>query len=413
MKGNKKKVFNDPVYGFINLHSDRLFEMIMHPYVQRLRRIKQLGLTELVYPGATHTRFHHGLGAMHLMQIALNSLRNKQLEISDEEFEATLIAILLHDVGHSPFSHALEYTLVPEHSHEYFSQQIIAELAATFGKPVQLAYDIFTDRYERHFFHQLVSGQLDIDRLDYLKRDCFYTGVSEGAIGADRIIKMLYVAGDNLVVEQKGIYSIENFLYARRLMYWQVYLHKTSISAERMLVALVNRARVLMNQGAEVFAGSSLRHLLGGAYRENGVIQPATLLKHYTELDDHDIWYAIKQWVNHEDVVLSNLSKWLMNRNLFRIRLTSKPATAAQIEQARKAVMDQMGVNEEEASFFYEQGEVSNAAYHDLNEPIRILTKSGQVEVLEQASDLPNFSAMTKIVKKYYLCWPKGVNLPN
>ena len=413
MEGNKKKVFNDPVYGFINLYSDRVYEIIMHPYVQRLRRIKQLGLTELVYPGATHTRFHHALGAMHLMQVALDSLRSKQLEISDEEFEATLIAILLHDVGHSPFSHALEYTLVPEHSHEYFSQQIMAKLIVTFGKPVQLAYDIFTDRYERHFFHQLVSGQLDIDRLDYLKRDCFYTGVSEGAIGADRIIKMLYVANDNLVVEQKGIYSIENFLYARRLMYWQVYLHKTSISAERMLVALLNRARVLINRGADVFAGDSLRYLLSRAYREGGVIEPATLLKHYTELDDHDIWYAIKQWVNHEDVVLSKLSNWIINRNLFRIRLDDNRAAASRLNQVKEEISRQMGVGEEEATFFYEQGEVSNAAYHGLNEPIRILTKSGQVEVLEQASDLPNFSAMTKIVKKYYLCWPKGVNLPN
>ncbi|MEQ9440270.1 MAG: HD domain-containing protein [Cyclobacteriaceae bacterium] len=407
---NKRKVFNDPVYGFINIPTELIFDIIEHPYVQRLRRIRQLGLTDLVYPGALHTRFHHALGAMHLMQNTVDSLRNKGQEISEDECEALLIAILLHDVGHGPFSHALEYTLLKV-SHEEMSRLIMKRLEAEFGGNLGLAYRIFTNQYERKFFHQLVSSQLDIDRLDYLKRDCFYTGVSEGEIGADRIIKMLDVRNDEVVVEEKGIYSIENFLNARRLMYWQVYLHKASVSAEKMLVTIIQRVQYLLAQGVNVPASSCLSLFLENEVTLADIRQQERYLEHYTELDDYDVWCAIKSWQHHTDRTLSTLSTMLLQRRLFRIKLYNQPLEKDTIEQLRQEVQQEMRLNPDEISYFLYYGEISNAAYVIEGQKINILTKEGKIFDVVQASDLPHVKAMSQIVKKYYLCWPKTLTL--
>ena len=408
---NKKKVFNDPVYGFITVSSDLIFDIIEHPFIQRLRRIKQLGLTDLVYPGAIHTRFHHALGAMCLMQSALNSLRSKGQEISDDEYEATSIAILLHDIGHGPFSHALEYVLLPGIGHEYMSEIIMEHLAKVFGSNVYLAHQIFTDRYPRKFFHQLVSSQLDIDRLDYLKRDCFYTGVSEGSIGADRIIKMLNVMDDQIVVEEKGIYSIENFLNARRLMYWQVYLHKTSVSAEKMLVSTITRIKELVQAGEKVFASPSLLYFLENNVSLADFKNKEELLEKYCLLDDYDIWGGLKFWSWHSDPILSSLSNWLLQRKLFKIIVSNQQIDDETIKLQQQETANLLKTEIRDVHYFVKHGSISNAAYLSGGEKINILTKQGKVKDIAQASDLPNIKAMSKIVKKYYLCWPKNVNL--
>lgn len=408
---NKRKVFNDPVYGFINIPSDLIFDIIEHPYFQRLRRIKQMGMADYVYPGALHTRFHHALGSMHLMQNTLESLRHKGQEISDGEYEATLIAILLHDIGHGPFSHALEYELLPHIGHEYMSKLIIKRLGETLGGSLHLAYRIFINDYERKFFHQLVSSQLDIDRLDYLKRDCFYTGVSEGEIGADRIIKMLDVRNDQIVVEEKGIYSIENFLNARRLMYWQVYLHKASVGAEKMLVSIIKRVRHLTSRRIEVPANPPLKFFIENQPSSEHFEKKVEYLKCFINLDDYDIWSAIKLWQYHEDKVLSMLSHMLLERKLFRIRLSNKEVPPSVIQSLKEQIIDEMGVAPEDTPYFMIRGSISNAAYVSGGQKINILTKEGKVFDIAQASDLPNIKAMSKIVKKYYFCWPKRIHL--
>ncbi len=405
-------MFNDPVYGFINIPTDLIFDVIEHPYFQRLRRIRQMGLADFVYPGALHTRFHHALGAMHLMQNTLSSLRNKGQEISEDEFEATLIAILLHDIGHGPFSHALEYVLIPGVGHEQISKLIIRQLSSIFGGNMHLAYQIFTDQYERKFFHQLVSSQLDIDRLDYLKRDCFYTGVSEGEIGADRIIKMLDVRNDEIVVEEKGIYSIENFLNARRLMYWQVYLHKTSVSAEKMMISTIRRSMDLAAQGIEVPASPCLSFFINHPVTLHELEQDKACLKHYIALDDIDIWGAIKQWVHHPDYVLSELSSRMLERRLFRIKLSNEPNKESTVEALGKQISQKLNISKSDLRYFLIGGSISNAAYVSSGQKINIITKEGKIFDIAQASDLPNIKAMSKIVKKHYLCWPKDVNLP-
>jgi HD superfamily phosphohydrolase len=409
---NKRKVFNDPVYGFINVSSDLIFDIIEHPYLQRLRRIRQLGLTDLVYPGALHTRFHHALGAMHLMQNTIDSLRNKKQDISDDECEAALIAILLHDIGHGPFSHALEYVLLPGVGHEYLSRLIIRRLSNELGGAVPLAYRIFTNDYERRFFHQLVSSQLDIDRLDYLKRDCFYTGVSEGEIGADRIIKMLDVRDDRVVVEEKGIYSIENFLNARRLMYWQVYLHKTSVSAERMLVSAMRRAKQLLAQGHLLPAPPALLLFLTQDVTRDELEQHPNYLDDYLSLDDYDVWGALKQWQHHPDRVLATLSHQLLQRKLFRIQLSNDSFAQATVAQLEGAVAQSLSLTPEEVRYFVMHGVISNAAYLSGEQKIQILTKGGKIFDIAQASDLPNIKAMSRLVKKHYLCWPKSIAPP-
>jgi uncharacterized protein len=408
---NKKKIFNDPIYGFINIPGDLIFDIIEHPYFQRLRRIKQLGLTDLVYPGALHTRFHHALGAMHLMGLALANLRSKGHEISNEELEASQIAVLLHDIGHGPFSHTLEHTLLHGVSHEKLSSFIMGELNKEFGGALDLAIKIFGNSYKRKFFHQLVAGQLDIDRLDYLQRDCFFTGVSEGTIGADRIIKMLDIINNNLVVEEKGIYSVENFLSARRLMYWQVYLHKATVSAEKMMAGIIDRAKYLTQNGEEVFGSKALRLFLNDNVEFSHFQKNSIYINAFCSLDDYDIWGAIKIWVDHKDPILSYLSKELLNRKLFQIQLSNKPFDAKTLKSLSKSLCKKFNLEEKDLSYFLLKGSISNAAYIQKGEIINILSKKGKVIDVAQASDLPNIKAISKIVKKHYICWPKNVSL--
>lgn len=407
---NKKKIINDPVYGFITIKSELIFDIISHPYFQRLRHIKQLGLTDLIYPGALHTRFQHALGAMHLMGLVLDNLRQKKVEISDEEYEATQIAILLHDLGHGPFSHALEHSLLQGIKHESISYLLMAELNAHFNQALTLALKIFRNSYSRKFFHQLVSSQLDIDRLDYLKRDCFFTGVQEGTIGVDRIISMLHVHKDQLVVEEKGIYSIENFLTARRLMYWQVYLHKATVSAERMLVNLIRRAQTLTRAEAHVPASDALKLFLTNSFTLGDFKQNKDALHAFGILDDNDIWGAIKCWINNEDTILSMLSHMLLERKLFQIVLSSDPIKKTLVERIRTDVSKKYKTLRAESSYLYSYGTVTNEAYAE-GQQINILTKKGELLDIAQASDLPNIKAFTRIVKKNYLCWPKDLML--
>ncbi len=406
---NKKKILNDPVYGFITVPSDLIFDIINHPYFQRLRRIKQLGLTEMVYPGALHTRFHHALGAMHLMETALHTLKSKNNEINDKEFEASLIAILLHDIGHGPFSHALETAIFKNVHHEDLSLHIMHMLNDAFDGKLSLAIDIFTNNYNRRFFHQLVSSQLDVDRLDYLNRDSFYTGVYEGKIGADRIIKMLDVANDKLVVEEKGIYSIENFLVSRRLMYWQVYLHKTVISAENMVLRVVQRARELMQQGIEVWASPHLQFFLSSDLTMQDFKSDNTILERFVSLDDHDIWGGIKQWASHPDKVLSFLATSILNRRLFKVIISSKPIEAEMLLGISELVQEKFGISEADVKYLMISGNIGNYAYDIEGQTIDMLTKSGYVMDIAEASDLPNIRALSNKVEKYYVCYPKEV----
>lgn len=407
---NKKKIFNDPVYGFITVPSELIFDIINHPYFQRLRRIKQLGLTDYVYPGALHTRFHHALGAMHLMGEALQNLRTKGHDISDNEFESAQIAILLHDVGHGPFSHALEHTLTTGIAHEQLSLLIMQDLNEQFSGKLTLAIEMFTNIYERPFFSQLISSQLDIDRMDYLQRDCFFTGVSEGTIGANRIIKMLDIHKNNLVVEEKGIYSVENFLNARRLMYWQVYLHKTAISAEQMLILILRRAKTLITQGETVTSTPGLAVFLQNDPTIDD-FKNRDLLKTFTQIDDYDVWGGIKLWAHHNDKVLSILSRSFLDRRLFKIDLVNEAFSTKQIEQVKNNISTSFDVSSEESEFLYTTGSISNEAYISQGRVINILTKKGEILDVAQASDLPNIKAISKIVRKYYLCQPKNVSL--
>jgi HD superfamily phosphohydrolase len=407
---NKKKIINDPVYGFIHIKSELIFDVISHPYFQRLRFIKQLGLTDFVYPGAQHTRFQHALGAMHLMGRVLDNLRFKGVEISGEEYEAAQLAVLLHDIGHGPLSHALEHTLLASVKHESISYLLMGELNTEFNGALELTLKIFRNSYKRKFFHQLVSSQLDIDRLDYLERDCFFTGVREGTIGIDRIVLMLHVHNDQLVVEEKGIYSIENFLTARRLMYWQVYLHKTTVSAERMVVNLIRRAQALVRAGESLAGSDALLLFLRQSFSIESLKQNPDALKAFGQLDDHDIWGAIKCWRNHEDRILSLLSNMLLERNLFQIILSNEPIRKSSVDKIRTSVSKHYQTLRAESSYLFSHGTVSNEAYTE-GQKINILSKRGTLLDMAQASDLPNIKAISKIVKKNYLCWPKNVSL--
>ncbi len=408
---NKKKIINDPVYGFITIRSELIFDIIDHPYFQRLRRIKQLGLTDLIYPGAHHTRFHHAIGAMHLMTGALENLRNKGVQITDQEFEGAQIAILLHDIGHGPFSHALEFSLLENIKHEELSNLIIEALNKIYKGKLDTALSIFNGTYAKKFLHQLVSSQLDIDRLDYLKRDSFFTGVSEGTIGADRIIKMLDVKDGKLVVEEKGIYSIENFLSARRLMYWQVYLHKASVSAEKMLIAIINRAKALRKKEVDLFASPALDQLLKQQIGLEDFINNPDIFQSFIRLDDYDIWAGIKLWADHDDPIISKLSNMLLNRNLFRIELTATPPSRDEIKVIEHALIEQYDLKPKEVKYFLSHGKVSNSAYVPSQGEISILSKSGEVRDVVEAADLPNIKAISKMVSKYYRCWPKDISL--
>ncbi len=408
---NKKKIFNDPIYGFLTIPGELIFDIIENPVFQRLRRIRQLGLTELVYPGALHTRFHHALGAMHLMGITLDTLQSKGHDISPEEREAAQVAILLHDIGHGPFSHALEYSLLEGVPHEMISRMIMNRLNEEFDGKLELATRMFDDTYERGFFHQLISSQLDVDRLDYLQRDSFFTGVSEGTIGADRILKMLDISGDQLVIEEKGIYSVENFLTARRLMYWQVYLHKTTVSSEKMMISIIRRAKRLAQEGLDVYAGKSLKIFLKNAVTCSDFESDPVYLDEFCRLDDYDIWGAIKIWAESEDFILSYLCSSLLNRKLFKIQITDEKLNKSRIDSIKERVCSVFGVEESETSYFLSTGIVSNEAYVSRGQSINILTKKNTLVDVAEASDLPNIKALGTVVKKHYLCCPKKVYL--
>ncbi|WP_337044484.1 HD domain-containing protein [Emticicia sp. 17c] len=410
MTVNKRKIFNDPVYGFVTIHSDLIYDLIEHPFFQRLRRIKQLGMAEYVYPGALHTRFHHALGAMHLMYQALQVLQSKGHAISEDEFEAAQIAILLHDIGHGPFSHVLEYTILEDVHHEHISSLIMQKLNYEFNGRLSMALEMFNGTYGRDFFHQLISSQLDMDRMDYLTRDCFFTGVAEGTIGVDRIIKMLNVVDNQLVVEEKGLLSVENFLNARRLMYWQVYLHKTAICAETMLIQIIRRARELMSQGQELFAGPALSVFLKENVSLSAFQNNDSYLQSFTLLDDYDIWACVKNWRFHSDKILSTICEDLLNRNLFKIKISNKPIEEPLISSLKQALLEK-GISETELSYFITEGDVSNKGYVRGDETIYICTKNKEVVDIADASDLPAIKALSNIVKKYYVCWGKNVYL--
>ncbi len=406
---NKKKIINDPIYGFINVESELLFDLIEHPYFQRLRRIRQLGLTDLVYPGALHTRFHHALGAMHLMGQALINLRLKGHDISDKEYESAQAAILLHDIGHGPFSHALEFTLLKDIHHEELSWMIMQKINQQLNGALDMALAMFNDTYKRKFFHQLISGQLDIDRLDYLKRDGFYTGVSEGTIGSDRIIKLFNVVNDHLVLDEKGIYSIEHFLIARRVMYWQVYLHKTTVSAENMLIQTIRRAQDLARSGdTSVMTGTGLDFFLHHQITLKNLENNKSYLAAFLSIDDYDVWVSIKKWLNHPDFVLSYLSKGILDRQLFKISISAKPFDKKGLDGMRFEIKKKLKIEEELVQYFLIKGVINNEAYVSGSENINILRKSGKIEDIAESSDLQNIKAMSKIVKKHYLCSPKN-----
>ncbi len=407
-----QKILNDPVYGFITIPSELIFAIIDHPYFQRLRRIRQLGLTDFVYPGALHTRFHHALGAMHLMSITLDNLRNKGTEISDAEYEAALIAILLHDIGHGPFSHALEYGLLKDIPHEELSLLTIEMLNTQFGGQLELALKIFKNNYERKFLNQLVSSQLDIDRLDYLQRDCFFTGVSEGTIGADRIIKMMAVKDGQLVIEEKGIYSIENFLSARRLMYWQVYLHKTTVSAEKMLINLILRAKNLAQSGATFPITEEFEFFMKNNVTLEDFKKQPDYLQKFLQMDDFDIWGAIKLWKKDHDYILKNISQMFLTRNLFKINLVNEPFSQTELDLMKFETLKNLNIPTEDLDYFFSSGTVSNYGYL-AKDRINILTKSGEVKDVATAADLPNIKVMSKIVEKHYVCQAQKLVAPH
>lgn len=406
-KYNKLKIVNDPIYGFITIPSRLIFDLVEHPYFQRLRRISQMGMSYLVYPGAHHTRFHHALGAMCLMQKAIQVLRFKGINISEEEEDALLVAILLHDIGHGPFSHAMEHSIVENISHEEISLLFMEELNTIFNDRLTLAITIFKNEYDRTFLHQLISSQLDMDRLDYLRRDSFYTGVSEGSINSERLIAMLYVKDDKLVVEEKGIYSVEKFIVARRLMYWQVYLHKTGLVAEQLLMRLLKRAKVLTSRGEALPASKALSYFLNSSiaakYFDSKVIEQ------FSKLDDYDIIGAMKSWQYHTDFVLRTLSTMLLNRDLLKIKMKNKEIPAHKILEKIQQVMLQYELTENEASYFVFSDTISNQAYHMDQDPINLITKTGKVIDVARASDQLNLKALSKKVTKYYLCYPKAI----
>ena len=401
---NKRKIINDPVYGFITIPHPLLFDLIEHPWFQRLRRIRQLGLGHMVYPGALHTRFHHALGALHLTTQAIDTLRSKGHEITEEEALAVLIAILLHDIGHSPFSHALENSIVTDISHETVSLLIMERLNAAFDGQLALAMRIFRGEYPKHFLHQMISSQLDMDRLDYLNRDSFYTGVLEGKIGAQRIIRMLDVHEGRLVIEEKGVYSIEKFIIARRLMYWQVYLHKTVLAAEQLLVNILLRAKELTVRGESLFGSPALLYFLKNSCTESQIRSDASLLETYLQLDDYDVFGALKVWASHSDPVLSRLCNGMVNRKLYKIQLRREPFSSSDTLPYRTRAQEQFGINEHESRFFAFEGSISNNAYDPKGEPIRILFRDGSSTELLSASDQMEVAVLSSPIQKHYLC---------
>ncbi len=402
---NKLKIINDPIYGFITIPSALIFELIEHRYFQRLRRITQMGMSYIVYPGAHHTRFHHAIGAMHLMQKSVQVLRFKGVEISNEEAEALYIAILLHDIGHGPFSHAMEHSIVNNVDHEHISLLFMDALNREFNNRLTLAIKIFKNNYDRKFFFQLISSQLDMDRLDYLKRDSFYTGVSEGAVNSERLISMLHVVKGELVLEEKGIYSVEKFIIARRFMYWQVYLHKTGLVAEQLLTLLLKRAKELTKKGIKLPASKALSYFLN----HNVTVENFNneVLHTFSQLDDNDIISAMKEWMYVDDFVLKNISDMLLHRDLLKIEIQSDAFSEEKIKKAKKALIKKYGITEEETSYFVFTGTITNQAYSMEKDRINLLTKSGKIIDVAQASDQLNLKALSKKVLKNYMCYPK------
>ena len=401
---NKLKIINDPIYGFIHIPSTLVFDIIEHPYFQRLRRINQMGLSYLVFPGAKHTRFEHVLGCVFLMQKTVEMLRFKGIQISEKEAEGLYIAILLHDIGHGPFSHAMEHSIVEGISHEEISLRFMQELNKVFNGKLETAIAMFQGTYPRKFMHQLISSQLDMDRADYLKRDSFYTGVAEGNINSERLISMLNVRNDELVVEEKGLYSVEKFLIARRLMYWQVYLHKTSVAAEQILIRLLNRAKELVQQGQELTMSTALAFFVKNKISKDNFSQE--VLEMFARLDDTDIISAMKEWQFHPDVVLSKLSKMLLNRDLLKIKVRLNDFEEQKIKRLQKLSLAK-GVDEKDMKYFVFTGVMTNRAYNPENEIIKILTKNGRVVDLSKTSEAINLEPLSQVTERYYICYPK------
>lgn len=395
----KRKIINDPVFGFIDLPTGFLYEVFQHPYIHRLSRIRQLGMSPYVYPGAQHTRFQHTTGAMYLMQEAITHLKAKGQEITPEEAEAVTAAILLHDIGHGPFSHVLEHSLIQGLEHETISLRLMERMNLQFDGKLSLAIQIFKDTYSKKFLHQLVSGNLDMDRLDYLRRDSFYTGVVEGSVGSDRILKMLNVKNDKLVIEAKGIYSIENFLMSRRLMYWQVYLHKTSLAAEKMLQNALRRACELSKSGHSPEASPALSYFINNNQNPGDLTE--TDLDWFIRLDDVDIWDALKRWQNHPDFVLSTLSTMLLNRNLFKIEMTNEPQSPNRLIVDLEKIAHKFNINNKDAAFFTSMDSVSSNMYNEVDDDIQILLKNGETIPITTASDMFNLDLLSKEVSKY------------
>ena len=405
----KSKIFNDPLYGFISIHRGIIYNIIEHPWFQRLRRINQLGLTNVVYSGANHTRFQHTLGAYHLMNQAISVIRQKGHTVTDEEAEGVYLAILLHDIGHGPFSHTLEHSIIEGVSHEDISIQFMKMLSKEFDGALDLAIEIFTDKYHKTYLHQLVSSQLDMDRLDYLMRDSFFTGVSEGVVGSERIIQMLDVSNGNLVIEAKGIYSIEKFIIARRLMYWQVYLHKTVLSAENILIRVMKRAAELSRTGTELFATPALKFFLKTRVSKSDFENNPEMLSLFSQLDDFDIISAIKVWQTCDDKILSLLSQKLIKRKLLKTRFSDTPFTETDILAKKKYASKALGLSMDETDFFVFTGKVENRAFKSQSEPIQIKHKDGNIHPIEKDAALLNISVLSEPVVKHFLCFPEEV----
>ncbi len=406
-KTNKLKIFNDPIYGFITIPNSLIYDLIQHPYFQRLRRISQMGMSYLVYPGAHHTRFHHALGCMHIMQKAVQTLRFKGVEISNEEENALYIAILLHDIGHGPFSHAMEHSIVEEVHHEQLSLLFMEQLNKEFNGELALAIKVFKGEYHRKFMLQLISSQLDMDRMDYLKRDSFYSGVAEGNINSERLIQMMNVDNDVLVIEEKGIYSVEKFLVARRLMYWQAYLHKTSVVGELILTKILKRAKELVQNGIQLEASKPLAYFL-----ENKVTLDAfnaEVLQKFSYLDDYDVLSAIKAWQFQEDYVLSNLCRMIINRDLLKIKMLDEKPSKELVKSYKQKFIDLTKLSEKEVAYFVFKGSLKNQAYNKQSEPIHIYKKDKTIEDVVEASDQLHLKALSKQVTKYYICFPKVI----
>ncbi|GBF19802.1 hypothetical protein GQ41_1121 [Arenibacter algicola] len=405
IKSNKLKIFNDPIYGFIGIPNALIFNLIAEPYFQRLRRISQMGLSYLVYPGAHHTRFHHALGSMHLMQQAIQVLRFKSVEITTEEEEGLLCAILLHDIGHGPFSHAMEHSIVEGVNHEHISLLFMEALNHKYKGKLSTAIDIFKGQYPKKFLNQLVSSQLDMDRMDYLKRDSFYTGVAEGNINSERLLTMLNVLNGELVIEEKGIYSVEKFLMARRFMYWQVYLHKTGLVAEQLLIKILQRAKELLAKGENVQFNGALKFFMENKIPKEEFSQDK--LELFAQLDDVDILWAIKSWQDHDDFVLSKLCKMIINRRLLHVKLKNKPINEDKLNRHFLSFKNEHQLTDEETAYFVFSGEIKNQAYNSKSQNINILRSNGRITDVAKASDQQYLKTLSKTVTKYYMCYPK------